>query len=57
MIPVRGMQRLATQCLHRCSLDDEELNELSHFCEDCVPEDHEEYLEALKRGEELWQTE
>lgn len=38
------------------SLDDEELAELHYFCEECEPEDHEEYFEATERGEEIWQT-
>ncbi|KAG9522265.1 hypothetical protein KCV07_g3100, partial [Aureobasidium melanogenum] len=35
----------------------EEENQPEHyFCELCAPNDHKELLDALKRGEKLWQT-
>ncbi|KAH8902059.1 SPOC-domain-containing protein [Coniochaeta sp. PMI_546] len=34
----------------------EDVKDLDYWCEKCRPEDHKELLEALDRGEKLWET-
>ncbi|OIW25456.1 SPOC-domain-containing protein [Coniochaeta ligniaria NRRL 30616] len=34
----------------------EDVKDLDYWCEICRPEDHKELLEALDRGEKLWET-
>lgn len=38
------------------TIDEQELESLEYFCEDCKPEHHKETLAAIKRGEKPWEA-
>lgn len=37
-------------------MDPKVADEMDYWCEECRPENHKEYFDALKRGEKIWET-